>query len=763
MNEQQGLVVKVKKDIIKKKKTTLKTTKKEKDLCGKRNPKPPCEGGYEEKFNEKGKGETCCYKKKILKPVCNNRNPSPPCAEGSQEKLVTLKDGRSENCCFQIPGYKLKLEAEAKRLEKERLKRIEDDIMLARAAISAALKAEAERELAAQKLAEQQAKQDAINKQKELDALKIQKQKDKALKKAALEEDKLLQQQMKIKLAEQKKQQHNKELQGVDSKNCNKRNPAPPCKDGYGENIRTLADGTKSKCCYKLKKTLKKSCSKRNPTPPCKDGFEKKKTVINGEIQHCCYKKKTLKKRTTLCNKRNPEPPCKNGQVEIKKTKGDLTSTCCYRAPIEKKPKLPKVKMSLFTKYDSLFEFDALGEVKKPENQLPRRIDSSPSKSLLVAPKYDGHRMLYDHVLKIGLSRTGKTKFELPDTWLQTLNIVDTHLDGEIFLRGLPAANVAALRSKSNLSDKLWRHVAEYQIFDLPTHEGDFTERSKEYTKIVKKLCDEWEKHNKGIRCPFVAVKQTLAKTPEEIIDLFKQEMKQTYKTNADLTEFGMDTSKGHPPEGLVLSIPEKKYEFGKSFAKYKFKARYDYDAVVIKPHPLKQSVLVYRADCPKPGEPNSAEFYISTEGTPKEFFLPGDIVKYTSFGFAGGDEKCPSRPKMPKFLSWRTEEMAKQKKKFKPLPAPKDGPNEELAQYFDRAQKEFFALKTKLGNIKGVVYKKAANVMRRTIVKIDLTNYDQVYGKKSLGTQIKCVLDGNSFEECIGNRIVEAKGVGQL
>ena len=51
---------------------------------------------------------------------------------------------------------------------------------------------------------------------------------------------------------------------------------------------------------------------------------------------------------------------------------------------------------------------------------------------------------------------------------------------------------------------------------------------------------------------------------------------------------------------------------------------------------------------------------------------------------------------------------------------------------------------------------------MRRTVVKIDMSNYDQVYGKKSLGSQIKCVLQGKTYEECIGNRIEEAKGLGK-
>ena len=160
---------------------------------------------------------------------------------------------------------------------------------------------------------------------------------------------------------------------------------------------------------------------------------------------------------------------------------------------------------------------------------------------------------------------------------------------------------------------------------------------------------------------------------------------------------------------------------------------------------------MYIRADCPKPPDPKSVTFYISTEGTPKEYFLKGDVLKYKCLGFNKGNQDCPNKPKMPKFYQWRTEDMAKSKKKIKLPKPPKDGPNEHLAQYFDKVSKGYFDNK----NIfKGVAYRKSASILRRTTTKITLDNYDAIFGKGSMGTQLKCILEGNTFETCVGDRL---------
>ena len=86
---------------------------------------------------------------------------------------------------------------------------------------------------------------------------------------------------------------------------CTKRNPSPPCNNGF-----IIKKNKKGEdCCYKDSKTSKTSCSKRNPSPPCNNGFIIKK---NKKGEDCCYKdSKTSKgnniiKKTTCISKRNP-------------------------------------------------------------------------------------------------------------------------------------------------------------------------------------------------------------------------------------------------------------------------------------------------------------------------------------------------------------------------------------------------------------------------------------------------------------------------
>ena len=259
-------------------------------------------------------------------------------------------------------------------------------------------------------------------------------------------------------------------------------------------------------------------CNKRNPEPPCNRGFEEvMKLNKKGDVTNCCYKIKKYTKQKT-CNKRNPSPPCTNTMEIKEQTLADGTTLkCCYKKNNKiKNTKMPHVRKSLFAEHDSLMEFDPLGEVRHPDKQLVSKL-SRYVNGLLVSSKFDGHRMLYDNALNEGLSRTGKTSFNIPQEWKNVLSISPMHLDGEIFLPGLPASQVAALRTNSTLSKKLWENVAEYHVFDLPTHAGVYTERIKEYTKIVENICNVWNANNHSKKCPIYAVGHTLLKTPEEI------------------------------------------------------------------------------------------------------------------------------------------------------------------------------------------------------------------------------------------------------
>ena len=572
-------------------------------------------------------------------------------------------------------------------------------------------------------------------------------------------------------------------------KNCNNRNPSPPCKEGFSERENISSSGEKSICCYKTKKEPKikrekvskpKSlCSKIHPEPPCLDGMvEKIKVNKKGVSKKCCYKDKKTKKKITGfsapeqtkdtkkvvvpkkiqkkfdCTPNYPSPPCKEGTVEKKKTnKAGDEKICCYKDDSNKnkgtKNSKIKEKVSLFTTHDSLFEFDPMGEIRNPKKHLPARLSRSPL-GLLVSEKYDGHRCLYDPIINEGLSRTGKTSFNLPEKWKKALSISKMPLDGEIFLPGLPASQVAALRTNTELSNVLWKNVAKFYVFDLPTHEGTYTERINEYTKIVEDICKEWKLDNPDEECPIKAVHHDLMKQPDEIESKFNEVMKNKHTCNIDLTKYEIEC-KPQPSEGLVLSIPDAKYEFKRSLKKYKYKDRIEFDAVVIEPHPLKQSLKVYRLDCEKPPHPDSSVFYVSTEGRPKEHFIAGDILKCSALGYAKGNDSCPSKPKMAKIIDFRSEEVAISRKKIKLPPPPKDGPNEKIGQYFDNVAKGYF---DKKNSMKGLAYKKQGAIARRTLVKITESNYHEVFGKGSIGQQCKCVLEGKSFEECIGDRL---------
>ena len=142
----------------------------------------------------------------------------------------------------------------------------------------------------------------------------------------------------------------------------------------------------------------------------------------------------------------------------------------------------------------------------------------------------------------------------------------------------------------------------------------------------------------------------------------------------------------------------------------------------------------------------------MSTDSQPKELFKPGELLKYTCLGFSKGVDTCPNKPKMPKFLDWRSEELSTQKQKVKLPPPPTNGPNEELAKYFIEVANGYYKLNQTL---KALAYRKYSSITRRTLVKINLDNYFEIYGKNtSFGKQAKCFLEKNSFKTCVQNRL---------
>ena len=390
-------------------------------------------------------------------------------------------------------------------------------------------------------------------------------------------------------------------------------------------------------------------------------------------------------------------------------------------------------------------EFDPQFEIRN-RKRLEKFMEKNPE-GIIVTEKMDGHRMYWDGTRKEGYSRTGKTKFNLPALWRSVLSQIPDELDGELFLPGFPASQVATLRGKTFLGFELWYNVAEYHLFDLPKSKKPYSERLEDLKKIeeqlkssIKIICGE------DFRIFIKVIPSYLMKTADEVDTYFRKVMNMTNQSKYDIDkDLGIlmpvkDKPREHVAEGLVLALADKEYEMGSSNLKVKYKAKYEKDCVVIEPHPTKASIKVYRHDC----EPNTSIFYLSTEGKPKEFFKSGDIIKYTCLGFSGGDERCPSKPKMPKFKDFRTENTRdgeyKKKKQAPKLPPPsKDGPNELFAQYLDKVGKKYFDKKQ---NLKGLGYRKTAAGVRRLTEKLEtIADCKKHFGTKSYGNQCNCYI----------------------
>ena len=191
--------------------------------------------------------------------------------------------------------------------------------------------------------------------------------------------------------------------------NCTKRNPAPPCNEGYVEKktkkgINCCYKDTKSKKVKDTKQENKKySCTKRNPDPPCDVGFIEKKTK-KGIL--CCYK--DTKKNKSNSNKVNIKTkkkkelvPKKNLVCEIKQEKKHFVvsgnDTKNIKDDLKKIGKwIPKFKGWSFKNddkqkvinllNDKLFKIITLGGVNQ---NIENNIDNIPKFYNLLSNKYD--------------------------------------------------------------------------------------------------------------------------------------------------------------------------------------------------------------------------------------------------------------------------------------------------------------------------------------------------------------------------------------
>ena len=94
--------------------------------------------------------------------------------------------------------------------------------------------------------------------------------------------------------------------------------------------------------------------------------------------------------------------------------------------------------------------------------------------------------------------------------------------------------------NNTNISDILWKNVAEYHIFDLPMHKGVYSERIAKYNEIVNKICKKWNENNKT-SCPIKAVQHKLFKTEESVKSFFKDTMKKKFLCPIEIPELQIE------------------------------------------------------------------------------------------------------------------------------------------------------------------------------------------------------------------------------
>ena len=188
----------------------------------------------------------------------------------------------------------------------------------------------------------------------------------------------------------------------------------------------------------------------------------------------------------------------------------------------------------------------------------PREAQEDPTGQLsryvgyLYSEKFDGWRGMWCNGRL--QTKSGKLVFTLPPQW-QGLLPPGVVLDGEVFLKGLPATDVARLRKPDS---PLWRR-ATYHVFDMPSHKGPFAERVKAYTALVTRLCKA------RASCPLRAVKQSKVTSPAQLL--------KTYR--AILAKGG---------EGVVITDPQSPYaqkRVGRD-VRVKLKGRMDKEATVL-------------------------------------------------------------------------------------------------------------------------------------------------------------------------------------
>ena len=297
----------------------------------------------------------------------------------------------------------------------------------------------------------------------------------------------------------------------------------------------------KSRKGYLEVKGRKRKVSKKKK-PNSKDQKSKKKSKSNTNAQ-----KKSKAKANTNAQKKSKAKANTNAQKKSRRKCGN---------PHNSGKSVWSVKKNGLMLAHT-FKDNKTGKIKNA----PKGYPQAPN-GWWLSEKYDGYRALWDG--KTFYSR-GANVFNVPK-WFKAFMPPGVALDGELFLGRECFEKCGIFRRKIPDTTEWEKMNVKYQVFDSPTHPGNFEERQKFIKQIVKDRC----KCNrsklgipKDIKCPLIYTNQIKVKTEADVQRQFNKLV-------------------GKGAEGVMLRAPRSPYESKRSSLLLKVKQLFDDECKII-------------------------------------------------------------------------------------------------------------------------------------------------------------------------------------
>jgi DNA ligase 1 len=273
------------------------------------------------------------------------------------------------------------------------------------------------------------------------------------------------------------------------------------------------------------------------------------------------------------------------------------------------------------------------GKIKNPIKGFPQA-----PKGWYLSEKFDGYRAIWDG--KDFRSRNDNI-FQVPQ-WFKSWMPPSISLDGEFFMGRENFQKCGLFRKKKPDSEAWLKANITYQIFDSPSHSGNFEERQKFISDLIRERCKcdtKLLKIHPISKCPLKLTTQTKVTSMEQVDKLFK-----------DLVKKGA--------EGVMLRAPKSTYESKRTAHLLKYKPVFDDECKIIgyKKGTGKYSNKLGAFHCQLVKNPD-IKFYISgMDDSIRENYLKthplNTIVTFTYMGFSK-----KGIPRHPNYLRIRKSE----------------------------------------------------------------------------------------------------------